>query len=451
MKGYSAVGVLSAVVKGRGGVSVSHSKNTENCATVRMPAPAQVVLPMQQHIGAPCEPTVKVGDEVKIGQLIGDTDKFVSAPIYATISGKVTAVGDVKLPNGAISKAVTIDSDGKMESLEGIKPPVVNSREDFIKAVRASGLVGLGGAGFPTHVKLSFPQDKNIDTLVVNAAECEPYITVDYRECIENTDYVIKSVLMLQKYLGFKNVIIAVEDNKPHAVDVLSQKVAELAGDNASIRIMALKSKYPQGAEKMMVQSATGRKVPPGKLPADVGCVVMNVASVGFIARYIETGKPLVSRSLTVDGSSIHTPQNVRVPIGTSISDIIDFCGGFKEEPFKIITGGPMMGLAIIGTDLPVLKQNNAILAFAEGTFKVKPERDCIRCGRCADVCPMSLMPTLIARFAKAKDADSLQKSGVTVCMECGSCSYICPSGKPLVQNMRLAKTVLREANTTKG
>ncbi|HBL41426.1 MAG TPA: electron transport complex subunit RsxC [Ruminococcaceae bacterium] len=450
MKGYSASGILSAVTKGRGGVFVTHSKNTENCACVRFPNPEKVVLPMQQHIGAPCEPIVKVGDTVQVGQLIADTEKFVSAPIHATVSGKVSAVGDVKLPNGVISKAVTIESDGEMTLFDGIEPPKVNSRDDFVKAVRASGLVGLGGAGFPTHVKLAFSPDKNIDTLVVNAAECEPYITVDYRECMDNTDYIIRSLLVLKEYLGFKNVVIAVEDNKPKAIDKLSQAIAKLAPDEKNIRIMALKSKYPQGAEKMMVQSATGRKVPPGKLPADVGCVVMNVASVAFIARYLETGKPLVSRSLTVDGSAIHTPQNVRVPIGTNIGDIIDFCGGFTEEPFKLITGGPMMGLAIVGTDLPVLKQNNAILAFAEGTFKVKPETDCIRCGRCAAVCPMSLMPTLVTRFAKAKDVESLQDAGIMVCMECGSCSYVCPAGKPLVQHMRLAKSILREAGAKK-
>ncbi len=450
MKGYSASGVLSAVVKGRGGVSVSHSKNTQNCKITRMPPPEKVVLPMQQHIGAPCEPLVKIGDEVKVGQIIADTDKFVSTPIHSSVSGKVTAIGEVKLANGSIAKAVTIESDGEMTIFEGITPPKIESAADLTKAVRESGLVGLGGAGFPTHVKLALMPNENIDTLIINAAECEPYITVDYRECIENADNVIKGVMTMIKYLGFKQAIIAIEDNKPKAIDLLKQKVNELAGANSNIKIMALKSKYPQGAEKMMVQSATGRKIPPGKLPSDVGCVLINVASVAFIQRYVETGKPLVSRSVTVDGSAIHTPRNVRVPIGTSISDIIDFCGGFKAEPFKILSGGPMMGAAIIGTDLPLLKQNNAILAFAEGTFKVKPERDCIRCGRCAQVCPMSLMPTLIARYAKSKEADKLTDSGVMVCMECGSCAYVCPAGLPLVQHMRLAKSVIREAGAKK-
>lgn len=438
-------GVLSAVKKVRGGVKVSHHKNTAETEVVRMPAPAKVVIPMQQHIGAPCEPVVKVGDTVAVGQLIGDTDKYISAPIHASVSGKVTAIGDIKMPNGTLAKAVTIESDGEMRLWEGIKPPVVETREDLIKAVRDSGLVGLGGAGFPTHVKLNFPADKNIDTLVVNAAECEPFITVDYRECMENSWDILAGVYLLKDLLGFKQVVIAVEDNKPDAFKVLKSIADHEIDKHDEVKLMVLESKYPQGAEKMMVQSATGRRVPPGKLPADVGCVVMNVASVAFIARYIKTGKPLVSRSLTIDGSAINEPKNVRVPVGTSISEIIDFCGGFKTDPCKILTGGPMMGLAIVGTDLPVLKQNNAILAFAHDDAVLKPETDCIRCGRCATACPMSLMPTNIVRAAKTKDVSMLKTAGVMVCMECGSCAFACPAGKPLVQHMRLAKAILRE------
>ncbi len=438
-------GVLSAVKKVRGGVKVSHHKNTAETEVIRMPVPSKVVIPMQQHIGAPCEPVVKVGDTVAVGQLIGDTDKYVSAPIHASVSGVVTAVGDIKMPNGTLAKAVTIESDGEMRLWEGIEPPHVETREDLIKAVRASGLVGLGGAGFPTHVKLNFPADKNIDTLVVNAAECEPFITVDYRECIENSWDILSGVYLLKDLLGFKQVIIAVEDNKPEAFKVLKSIADHSLDKHDEVKLMVLESKYPQGAEKMMVQSATGRRVPPGKLPADVGCVVMNVASVAFIARYIKTGKPLVTRSLTVDGSAIAEPKNIRVPVGTSIAEIIDFCGGFKTDPCKILTGGPMMGLAIVGTDLPVLKQNNAILAFAHDDAVLKPETDCIRCGRCATACPMSLMPTNIVRAAKSKDVSMLKAAGVTVCMECGSCAFACPAGKPLVQHMRLAKAILRE------
>lgn len=438
-------GVLTAVKRGRGGVAVAHNKNTADMPVERLPVPERVVISMQQHIGVPCTPVVKVGDEVAVGQVIGDSDKFISAPIHATVSGKVTAVGDIKLANGIITKGITIESDGEMRLYEGIKPPVVTNKKELCEAVRASGVVGLGGAGFPTHVKFNLPDDSNVDTLIINAAECEPYITVDYRECIDNTKYIIKGVELLRDICGFKQIIIAIEDNKPQAFKELKAFADSDNDADDTIKLMTLKSKYPQGAEKMMVLSATGRKVPPGKLPSDVGCVVINVASLAFIARYVETGKPLVSRSITVDGSAIREPKNLRVPIGTNIQDIIDYCGGFKEEPRKILSGGPMMGIAICDTNAPICKQNNAILAFADRKDLIKTERECIRCGRCVDVCPMSLMPTLIERYARVKDAEKLTDIGVMVCMECGSCAYACPSGRPLVQYMRLAKQVVRE------
>ena len=440
-------GVLTAIGRVRGGVGVEHNKNTAEMPVERMPIPERVVLPMQQHIGAPCVPTVKPGDKVSVGQVIGDSDKFVSAPIHATVSGTVKSVGDVKLANGIITKGVTIESDGEMRLFEGLEPPKVTNRQELCAAVRASGLVGLGGAGFPTHVKLNFPPEKKIDTLVINAAECEPFITVDYRECIENTKNILDGVYKLKDLLGIENVVIAIEDNKPRAFKNLKE-IADLDNDEGdAVKLMVLKSKYPQGAEKMMVLSATGRKVPPGKLPADVGCIVMNVGSVAFVARYLASGKPLISRSITVDGSAIANPKNLRVPIGTNIQDIIDYCGGFKAEPRKILCGGPMMGIAICDTQAPICKQNNALLAFADKKGGVKPERACIRCGRCVQVCPMSLMPTVIERQARIKDIDGLNRSNTMVCMECGSCAYACPSGRPLVQYMRLGKQVLREGS----
>ena len=441
-------GVIKAVKKVRGGVKVAHHKNTAELEVVRMPEPKQVILPMQQHIGAPCTPTVKVGDTVAVGQVIGDSDKPVSTPIHASVSGTVTAIGNVKLPGGAIAQGVTIESDGEMRLYEGIEPPHVETKEDFIKAIRESGLVGLGGAGFPTHIKLNAPS--KIDTLIINAAECEPYITVDYRECIENSWDIYSGIRTIMEFLEIPNVVIAVEDNKPEAFKILEQIVDGDSSANGAIKIMQLESRFPQGAEKMMIQSATGRQLPPGKLPSDIGCMVMNVASTAFISRYLKTGKPLVSRSLTVDGLAIKEPKNVRVPIGTSISDIIDFCGGFKDEPVKIVAGGPMMGIAITDLDHPLSKSNNALLAFSKEDAKVFQETDCIRCGRCASACPLSLVPTRIVRNTKAKDADSLIKDGVMVCMECGSCAYSCPAKKPLVQHMRLAKALVREAGAKK-
>ncbi len=436
--------VLRAVGKVRGGVHVQHNKNTAECEVIRVPSPEKVIIPMQMHIGAPCVPVVNVGDTVSVGQCIGDTTAFVSTPIHASVSGTVTAIGNIKLANGNIASAVTIESDGEMRQYEGIEPPHIETKEDLIEAVHRSGLVGLGGAGFPTHVKLRFPDGK-IDTLIVNAAECEPYITVDYRECIENSWDILSGIKILKETFNIPHVVIAVEKNKPKAIEILSKIAAQEEHGKDEIKVMKLDAVYPQGAEKVMIYSATGRRVPPGKLPSDVGCVVMNVASVAFIARYVKTGKPLVSRSMTVDGSAINKPSNVRVPIGMNVGEIIDFCGGFKVPPYKIITGGPMMGLAVINTDIPVLKQNNAILAFSEKDG-MKKQTDCISCGRCAAACPLSLRPGVITTIARTGDADRLKSVGADVCMECGSCAFSCPAGRPLVQNMRLAKSIIREA-----
>ena len=433
----------TAIKTAGGGVNVPHRKNTKDMVVERIPVPETVIIPMQQNIGAPCVPTVKVGDLVKVGQVIGDSDKFVSAPIHASVSGKVKAISDIRLSNGNLSTAITIESDGLMELSEDIKPPEVETVSDLLKAVRASGIVGLGGAGFPTHVKLNIPEGKKIDTLIINAAECEPYITVDYREAIDNSWDVLSGVYTLAEILKIENVVIAVEDNKPEAIKILRAIQKQSDTDDRLTTIMKLKSKYPQGAEKMMVLSATGRKVPLGGLPADVGCIVMNIATVAFISRYLKTGKPLVSRSLTVDGDCVKEPKNVRVPIGTRISEVLEFCGGLKEEPDKILMGGPMMGVAICDIDAPILKQNNAILAFKKS--EKKKEMPCIKCGKCVNACPMNLVPSFLKKATDIKDTEKLKKLGISACMECGCCAYSCPSGIPLVQHMRLAKQYLRE------
>lgn len=430
-----------------GGARVPHRKNTAAMESVMMPPPAQVVIPMQQHIGAPCKPTVKAGDVVGVGQIIGDSEQFVSAPIHASVSGKVLKITQVLLPAGNKADAVVIESDGEMRPYEGIRPPEVNNAKDLVKAARESGLVGLGGAGFPAHVKLNVPPDKNIDTLLVNVAECEPYITADHREALENSWAVLSGVYALKELLQIDRVLIAVENNKPDVIKTLSEiAYSDTRDPENHVRVLPLKARYPQGAEKVLVQACTGRKVPAGKLPADVGCLVMNVTSVAFLANYMKTGMPLVSKRLTIDGSAIAEPKNVIVPLGTPIHEVIAFCGGYREEPKKLLMGGPMMGLALADDSLPVLKQNNAILAFAEQEARLMEPTACIRCGRCVESCPMRLMPTALESQVKLKNADELTKLGVMTCMECGSCAFNCPAGRPLVQSIRLGKAIVKGA-----
>ncbi len=424
------------------GVKPAHRKHTDNQKAVRLSNVESVTIPMRQHIGAPCEPTVKVGDSVKVGQVIGDTGAFMSAPVHASISGTVAKIGDIRLANGESVKAVTIKSDGLMELYEGISVPQYDNAEGFLRCVRASGLVGLGGAGFPTHVKLKVPEGK-VDTLVINAAECEPYITTDNRECIDNTADVIDGIELVCKVLNIKNAIIGVEDNKPEAIRALR---AEVSARSSDIKVKALKSKYPQGAEKVLIHSATGRVVPMGGLPMDAGCIVMNVASIGFLARYMRTGKPLVTRTVTVDGSAVANPCNLRVPIGTSAQAVVDAAGGFKKEPKKLILGGPMMGNSVSSLDYVITKTNNALLAFDEKDARPKKESACIRCGRCVSVCPMKLMPASLEKYQRCGDTQGLEDGAALNCIECGCCSFTCPAGRQLVQSIRLGKAIVRTA-----
>ena len=429
----------------RGGAKVPHRKNTAAMETVVMPAPKEVIIPMSQHIGAPCNVIVRPGDHVDVGQSIGENDSFVTAPIHASVSGTVKKIIDLKMPNGSKVKAVVIESDGKMTKSPYAVPPAAETKEQLLLAIKRSGLVGLGGAGFPAHVKLSIPQDKKIDTLIINGAECEPYITSDHREILENSWDILSGIKIVKDLLDVPRVIFGFESNKPDAIKILSQIADNEAADpDDEVRILTLKSSYPQGAEKVLIRACTGRKVPAGKLPADVGCVVMNVTSVAFIAKYLKTGMPLVSKRITVDGSAIKEPKNVIVPLGTPIKDVIEFCGGYKCEPKKILMGGPMMGIALTDDSMPVLKQNNAILAFDEKDAKLAEETDCIRCGKCLKSCPMSLMPEAIAGCVKLKDVSGLEKLNVMTCMECGSCAFNCPAHKHLVQTIREGKAMVR-------
>lgn len=433
-----------------GGAPVPHHKNTWDAPTATMPPPEKVILPMQQHIGAPCIPTVKKGDHVYVGTVVGDNEAYMSVPVHSSVSGTVTDITTVMLTGGQMTQAVVVESDGAMEKDPGIHPPApITTKEELANAARAAGLVGLGGAGFPAHVKLNIPEGKQIDTLLVNVAECEPYVTSDHREALENGHNVLEGVYKVKEILGVQRVIIAVEDNKPDVI----QKLTEIADDpkrdpRDEVRVLALKSRYPQGAEKVLVQACTGRKVPEGKLPADVGCLVMNIGSISFLASYMRTGMPLTLKRVTIDGSAIAHPQNVIVPVGTPIKDVVAFCGGYKSEPKKLIMGGPMMGVAITSDELPILKQNNAILAFDEREATLRQPTACIRCGRCVAACPMNLMPTKLEQATERKDVEGLKALNVMACMECGCCAFSCPAGRRLVQAIRLGKSYVRKAGS---
>jgi len=430
------------------GAPVPHRKNTKDMETVEMPVPASVTILMSQHIGAPCTPTVKVGQQVYVGTVIGDSDKFVSAPIHSSVSGKVKKIDTVLTSNGANTQCVIIETDGEQTPDPDIVPPVVENDADLVKAIRASGLVGLGGAGFPAHVKLNPAPDvkANIDTLVINGAECEPYITADVREIIENSWDILSGIYTVAELLQVKQAIIGIEDNKPEAIKIMQDIAAKDDAHGDIVKVKILPSRYPQGAEKVLIEQCTGRQVPPGKLPSDVGVVVMNVASIAFLARYLKTGMPLTHKRITVDGSAVAEPKNIRVCIGTPIKDVIAFCGGYKEEPGKLLYGGPMMGTPIVSDELPILKNTNAILAFNRQDAQSMEETDCIRCGRCVNACPMNLMPTMLEQYTEIKNVEGLKRLNVMACMECGCCSFVCPANRRLVQSIRVGKGILRNS-----
>ena len=394
------------------------------------------------NIGAPAKPVVKAGDEVKVGQLIAEAGGFVSSPIHSGVSGKVKKIDEVLQFTGQTCQAIIIESDGLQTPYEGLKAPEVTDFDSFINAVRDSGVVGLGGAGFPTSVKLKVDPEK-VDYICVNGAECEPYITADTRTMLDDSQLLVDGIALLQKYLKPGKVFIGIEDNKPKCIAKLRDLVKGMDG----VEVAALPALYPQGGEKVMIHNTTGRIVPEGKLPIDVGCIVINTSTLVTIARYIQTGMPLVEKYVTVDGSAIANPQNVIAPIGTSVKDVVEFTGGFKCEPKKIILGGPMMGVSVPDVESPVVKNTGAILCFNEKDAAPPPVTPCIKCGRCIAHCPLNLMPANIETAFELKKPEELKTLKVNLCMECGCCAFVCPAKRPLVQVNKLAKGMLNKYN----
>lgn len=429
------------------GVHVPHMKNTAAMEPVRMPAPASVVIPMNMHIGAPAKPIVKAGDIVGVGQLIAEPSAAVSVPVYASISGKVTKVDKVTGSTGASADAVFIESDGQMRPYEGIKAPVVTNFDEFIAAVRNSGVVGLGGAGFPTAIKLGVKDLSKVDEVLLNGAECEPFITSDTRTMIDRAKDIEEGIALLEKYLGVKKIIIGIEKNKPEAI----AKMQEVAAKDSAVEVKVLPSVFPQGGEKVLIYKLTGKVVPEGKLPLDVGCIVLNVTTLATIATYIRTGMPLVEKCVTVDGSAVASPKNVIAPIGTLYKDVFEFAGGFKETPKKVFAGGPMMGITMPDLEQPMLSNCNAMIAL-NAKDAVRPEETpCIHCGKCVNHCPLGLNPPAFAQALNAKDYEALERLKVNLCMECGCCSFICPAKRNIVSRNKLAKSALRNYQQKKA
>jgi electron transport complex protein RnfC len=405
--------------------------------------PKRVVIPLVQHIGAPCKLAVGVGQEVKKGEVVGAPEGFVSAPVHSSVSGKVIAIGDFPLATGRMVTSVVIDNDGK-EEWTALKdnPDYMKLSPDELKAkVKDAGIVGMGGAAFPAHVKLSPPKEKPVDVVILNGAECEPYLTADYRLMIERPQDVVEGLKILMKILGVSKGFIGIENNKPDAVEAMKRA----ASGEPNIEVCALEVKYPQGAEKMLIRATVGREVPPRGLPMDVGVVVHNIGTSVAIYEAARYGKPLIERVVTVTGEGIKEPKNLVVKIGTLVSDLIEECGGFKDGAAKVISGGPMMGFAMYSLDVPVTKGTSGILVLPEeGVVHAEDFGPCIRCGRCIDICPMGLMPSMLSVLSERGFYEETKDYNLFDCFECGSCTYVCPSKRPIVQFIRLAKSLVK-------
>lgn len=417
-------------------ILLKHNKQGRETETVIMPNPSELIIPISQHIGAPLNELVSVGDRLEKGQVIASSPAPVSAPFHAPLSGVVKEIYDFVMPNGTRTRAIRILTE------EGEEPayekPLIETKEQFLSFVKEIGAVGLGGAAFPTHIKLNPPVE--VDTLIVNAAECEPFLTSDERGIIEDPDSIIRGISAILKFTDVKRAFIAVENNKPEAISILKEKVK----NEENIFVKVLKPTYPQGAEKVIIYNVAGRIVPEGKLPMDAGVIVINVSTAGLIGASLVSGAPLTHKRITIAGDSIKTPVNVLVPVGTKIRDIVEFLGGYVKEPRKILLGGPMMGTAVYTDEFPVLKNTNGILFLSEDEVLLPEETACIRCGKCVDGCPLNLSPVALYNAFLERDFETLEKEHIMLCMECGSCAYVCPAARPLTQSHRLSKAEIR-------
>ncbi len=422
----------------KGGIHPSDQKVlTENLSFEVMPNPKQITIPLTQHLGKPAKPIVKKGSEVKVGEIIAEQNGFISSPIHSPVAGKVLKIIASATVIGFPKDAIVIESSEANEHvlMSPLDPETVTPQE-IRDRVRDAGIVGQGGAAFPTYVKLSPPPDKKIDVAILNGCECEPYLTRDYRYMLERTDDLISGLRLIMKAVGVEKGAIGVEDNKPEAINKLKKAVKK----HSNISVEVLKTKYPQGAEKMLIKAVTGKEVPPGKLPFDVGVVIQNIGTAIAINDAVVKGEPQLTAALTVSGLGINKPKNLIVPIGTPLAEILDYCGGVKENAAKVIVGGPMMGVAQYDFSAPVMKATSGILVLTEDEVNDHEETPCLRCGKCVDACPLNLTPTKLARLSSLEKFEEAEQLGITVCMECGTCTYTCPANIPLVQWIRFGK-----------
>ncbi len=422
-----------ALLTFKGGVHPDDGKSlAKDKAIVSVKPEGALVYPVSQHIGAPASPVVAVGDRVLKGQKIAEAGGFVSAPVYASVSGTVKAIEPRFNPAGSKVNSIVIENDGEYEEVTypEVKPLDEMTKEEILNVIAEAGIVGMGGAGFPTRVKLSPKEPDKIDYIIANCAECEPYITADYRRMMENAEELVGGMRAVLKLFDNAKGIFGVEDNKPDCI----QKLKELTKDEPRMEVLSLKTKYPQGGERQLIYATTGRAINSAMLPADAGCVVDNVETMITINRVITEGKPSMERVVTVSGNAVNEPGNFLVPFGISQAELVEAAGGFKTDPEKIISGGPMMGFSMFTLDVPVTKTSSSILGFTKDEVAAHEPTACINCGRCGEACPSRLIPSRLSDFAEHHDEEAFTKHEGLECMECGSCSYVCPAKRPLKQ-----------------